>query len=518
MKKLYFFFVLLCTVIGAAATPAVKLAPMSATAGKTVKAPATSRAEEFVFDEWEELGTAAVTHCGAPYIGTSTGCKVWHRACTSHENYEQYRVDGFLPTNVDGKEARPLVIDIINSNVYVFPQELPKLSLKNDDGSEFTDTLMVMDLALAMDDEAYRSFMRFDPSTKDFELWLIYYIKGTGAIINSEAYMETVKFDQKTFVTTPSRITLGGDTGMGFVPCEASTDLFGLKYAVVKGTGADAEGKSLAQRIVDNDPSLMVMYQMSGQIMFAPADGPGMYTLAVVGVDGDEKALVSSTTTVYWMPADSWAWEAMGNAIVTENFLPDVYGLEPPTYEVALEKSTTTEGLYRLVDLYGENSFYGPYVTKRTIDFPHYTYLHCENPDACYVEQTPTGIVIDEASGESFIGSTAQQNSFDYNMDLETIYGMDPSMFGTLKEGVLDFPSGTLMCTADVLLEAGYGWLATGSQGSFKVVFPQSGIENIDAGTQAPAEYYNLQGMRVEKPLKGLVIKHQGGRAAKVVF
>lgn len=518
MKKLYLFLLLLTAAFGASAAPAIKYAPMTAQRGTTVQTQVKPLADDFVFGEWEELGTASVTHCGAPYVGTSAGCKVWRRQCTSHDSYAQYRIDGFLPTNVEGEDARPLVVDVIGTDVFVQPQELPKLALKDENGNDFTETLMVMDIAFALDDETYRSFMRIDPVTNDFELWVIYYIGSTGAVINSDAYLETVKFDQATFVKTPVRIALGGDTGMGMIPCEASSDLFGLKYAIAKGTGADAEGLSLVERVANNDESLMIMYQMSGQIMFAPSEGPGMYTLAVVGVDGDEKVMASSTTTVYWMPADSWDWESMGNATVTESFLPDVYGLEPPTYAVAIEKSKSTEGLYRLVNLYGENSYYGPLVSKRTIDFPHYTYLHCENPEACYVEQTTTGIVIDEASGESYIGSAAQQNSFDYNMDLETIYGMMPSLFGKLADGVIDFPAGTLMCTADVLLDNGYGWLETGKQGSFKVVFPTSGIAGVETEDEAPVEYYNLQGIRVERPTSGFVIKRQGSKVSKVAF
>ncbi len=45
-----------------------------------------------------------------------------------------------------------------------------------------------------------------------------------------------------------------------------------------------------------------------------------------------------------------------------------------------------------------------------------------------------------------------------------------------------------------------------------------SAIEVIDADTNAPVEYYNLQGVKVANPEKGIFIKKQGNKATKVVL
>lgn len=45
-----------------------------------------------------------------------------------------------------------------------------------------------------------------------------------------------------------------------------------------------------------------------------------------------------------------------------------------------------------------------------------------------------------------------------------------------------------------------------------------SGIENITVGADAPAEYYNLQGVKVENPEDGMYIRRQGGKATKVII
>lgn len=45
------------------------------------------------------------------------------------------------------------------------------------------------------------------------------------------------------------------------------------------------------------------------------------------------------------------------------------------------------------------------------------------------------------------------------------------------------------------------------------------GIDSVEADTNAPAEYYNIQGMKVENPRQGsMYIRLQGGKATKVVF
>lgn len=45
-----------------------------------------------------------------------------------------------------------------------------------------------------------------------------------------------------------------------------------------------------------------------------------------------------------------------------------------------------------------------------------------------------------------------------------------------------------------------------------------TGVANIGADENAPVEYYNLQGMRVANPEKGIFIKRQGNKATKVVL
>ena len=44
-----------------------------------------------------------------------------------------------------------------------------------------------------------------------------------------------------------------------------------------------------------------------------------------------------------------------------------------------------------------------------------------------------------------------------------------------------------------------------------------TGIDDVTVDENAPVEYYNLQGVRVENPANGLYIRRQGNKATKVL-
>lgn len=58
------------------------------------------------------------------------------------------------------------------------------------------------------------------------------------------------------------------------------------------------------------------------------------------------------------------------------------------------------------------------------------------------------------------------------------------------------------------------------AQEGFEDPNPQGGVEGIvaDENVNAPAEYYNIQGVKVEKPENGFFIKVQGSKATKVAL
>ena len=51
---------------------------------------------------------------------------------------------------------------------------------------------------------------------------------------------------------------------------------------------------------------------------------------------------------------------------------------------------------------------------------------------------------------------------------------------------------------------------------SFTKVDPTA-ISTVETANNTPAVYYTLSGVKVEKPVAGVYVKHQGGKSVKVV-
>lgn len=72
---------------------------------------------------------------------------------------------------------------------------------------------------------------------------------------------------------------------------------------------------------------------------------------------------------------------------------------------------------------------------------------------------------------------------------------------GNLADGVITFAPGTLSVNGD-------------SEGSFSVFLPGTGVaETMTDSENVPAEYYNLQGIRVASPVNGIFIERRGATA-----
>lgn len=84
---------------------------------------------------------------------------------------------------------------------------------------------------------------------------------------------------------------------------------------------------------------------------------------------------------------------------------------------------------------------------------------------------------------------------------------------GTLADNVLSIPENGNVTSVDINATATCGFTA------IKVVFAKSsGINDVEIDANAPVEYYNLQGVRVEGELvPGLYIRRQGNTASKVL-
>lgn len=106
-----------------------------------------------------------------------------------------------------------------------------------------------------------------------------------------------------------------------------------------------------------------------------------------------------------------------------------------------------------------------------------------------------------------------------------TTYGINPILLATIPQdegweeydvvlppALLNRPWVTVMLDATLPSENNYlvlsGYRVSGT----------SGIGTVEVNEDAPVEYYNLQGIRVENPVHGLYIRRQGSTATKVIL
>ena len=117
----------------------------------------------------------------------------------------------------------------------------------------------------------------------------------------------------------------------------------------------------------------------------------------------------------------------------------------------------------------------------------------------------------------------------DCNFGFGSVLGADSSDWDTFNANRYGQAVGNAEVALDtpVALVKGDGAIRLAEAGTYKltVVFAETGItftasvatgiDGVAAGADAPAEYYNLQGVRVENPAQGLYIVVRNGKATK---
>lgn len=101
-----------------------------------------------------------------------------------------------------------------------------------------------------------------------------------------------------------------------------------------------------------------------------------------VNIPGTETTTVSQSYIDFMVVL--LPWTPMGNCEYTDYFISSLYGADPIAYEVEIQKNVVTDGLYRLVDPYGE-AF--PYNEPGDWDESEilYMYINATNAENVYI-------------------------------------------------------------------------------------------------------------------------------------
>lgn len=133
-------------------------------------------------------------------------------------------------------------------------------------------------------------------------------------------------------------------------------------------------------------------------------------------------------------------WKNLGTCEYTDAFMSAAFNVDDLTYPVAIQKSLVNDGVFRLINPYGEAYPYnepGDYDTTA----PHYMIINAKDHDNVSIEEFQSGM--DWSYGEFVMKSTKP---------------------GTLKDKVITFPVEGL-----ALYIPGYGWFDGNADGTAKI-------------------------------------------------
>ncbi|MDE7412326.1 MAG: hypothetical protein K2N05_00865 [Muribaculaceae bacterium] len=230
---------------------------------------------------------------------------------------------------------------------------------------------------------------------------------------------------------------------------------------------------------------------------------------------------------------DNTGWENIGEATIVDNFLT-----ENGSWSCPVQRSTTEDGVYRLVDPYGGKFSDVKYLAEGEIRFD----VSCPTaPMIMFGRKLYNGVFVEEVAPEYgwtadspfgyFFGLSTYVSAFYYAQDFESDevftkeelgeeFGEDEC--GSVKGDVITFAGLVDSISINMGL---FNWEDSSQElynKKFIITMPEgwsAGVNDILVdNTNAPVKYYNLQGMEVNNPEAGqLVIKKQGNKVVKMI-
>ncbi len=362
----------------------------------------------------------------------------------------------------------------------------------------------------------------YDKALGKFSLAMLYYVDDPEVAANVVAYgIETVQLDGD-FKDYRTSLEIAGETREGkrikvnpsFVDAtDVKVSCYNRAFPMKEdGTPGDELLSTIeAQRSDANITALT-----SSDPCYFDMNDDGTYTVIMTYTGENDTKGYNIAVHDY----DS-KWEDYGTADFTDDYLASYYNDFPikTATGLKLQKHTGSE-IYRIFNPYSSSDTWTSEWSRLKIAEPEvnsYFVINAENPEHAYIYINP----IDITDGDGIrlvVGSAAHYNIINGRTE-EAI--TEKGYWGTItKDGntaTVTFPQTTLMMRP---INSEYPMFANYNNG-FKAVLngTPSGIGDItsDMGNDAPVEYYNLQGMRVDNPENGLYIRRQGTTVTKVL-
>lgn len=245
-------------------------------------------------------------------------------------------------------------------------------------------------------------------------------------------------------------------------------------------------------------------------IEFQPSsDEKGVFSVMYVSLDSEGNVKDSGVKYMFVQNEDSENWESIGQGTMAENILSSLFSdIYAETVNVDIEENVNVKGYYRIKNAYSNHSSGFAYTCDK---HNHYLYIHAETPDRVYLDCSTMGVEISRfgkfaaySLGLLYIGTNIEE------------VAADQGYFGVADEKTITLPAERIMVCLSDYEDGQFLWI---QNPEIVITLPERvGIESIETIGNETQEYYNLQGVRVDKPVAGgLYILRQGSKAVKII-
>lgn len=147
-----------------------------------------------------------------------------------------------------------------------------------------------------------------------------------------------------------------------------------------------------------------------------------------------------------------------------DGIFPEWFAVTYPNLErnIVLQERDDMPGYYRIFDVYSLD-YLGEMFASNMSNIcvsQHYTYIDATNPEKVWIPTFQTGAIFSPSYGMTSVGSYVVENSNDFDASIASVYG-------TLKEGIIEFPYGSLEMKLEMM-----GWYPTNSAGLHRIILP----------------------------------------------
>ena len=160
-----------------------------------------------------------------------------------------------------------------------------------------------------------------------------------------------------------------------------------------------------------------------------------------------------------------------------DGIFPEWFAVTNPNLErsIVLQERDDMPGFYRTFDVYNADylgTMFASNVSSLCVA-QNYTYIDATNPEKVWIPTFETGVIMHSDYGMMSVASYVEENSDDFDPSIASVYG-------TLKEGVIEFPYGSLQMKLERM-----GWYQTNSSGLHRIILPGYRAKEYDMAVTA---------------------------------